>query len=172
MTELRIGDQLIRYDREATIAAYSQVEQGGAGRCSCSGCRNFARLRDKIYPDAFRELLDKLGISPKKEGEAVHYGPKGDLHLYGGWFYFVGEVIEAGEGSSKAGDDFQYWTGTSFPRPPAAFGKTVAALEFMTQLPWVLEEPYDPAAARKAVKAKQIIDPYPNTLPSLADPER
>jgi hypothetical protein len=148
MTELRIGDQLIRFDREATIAAYSQVEQGGADRCSCSGCRNFALLRDKIYPDAFLELLDKLGIDPTKEGEAVHYGPKADLHLYGGWFYFVGQVVEAGEGSSKAGDDFQYWTGTSFPRPPAAFGKTVAALEFMTQLPWVLEEPYEPPVAK------------------------
>jgi hypothetical protein len=152
MIELRIGDQLIHYDREATVAAYSQVQQGGAGRCSCSGCRNFALLRDKIYPDAFRELLDKLGIDPNKEGEAVHYGPKGDLHLYGGWFYFVGQVMEAGEGSSNAGDGFQYWTGTSFPRPPAAFGKTVAALEFMGQLPWVLEGPYEPAVTKSKQK--------------------
>jgi hypothetical protein len=172
MTELRIGDQLIRYDREATIAAYSQVGQGGADRCSCSGCRNFALLRDKIYPDAFRELLDKLGIDPKKEGEAVHYGPKGNLHLYSGWFYFVGDVVEGGEGSSNASDGFQYWTGTAFPRPPAVFGKTVAALEFMTQLPWVLDEPYDSKAEQKAAKAKQIMDRYPNTLRSLADPER
>jgi len=158
MTELRIGDQLIRFDREATIAAYSQVPHGDADRCSCSGCRNFALLRGKIYPDAFRELLDKLGIDPKKEGEAVHYGPKGNGHLYGGWFYFVGEVMEAGEASSKAGDGFQYWTGTSFPRPQAAFGKTVAALEFMAQLPWVLEEPYDPAAEQKAPKTNQIME--------------
>jgi hypothetical protein len=172
MIELRIGDQLIRFDREATVAAYSQVEQGGADRCSCSGCRNFALLRDKIYPDTFRELLDKLGIDPKKEGEAVHYGPKGDGHLYGGWFYFVGEVIEPGERSTIAGDDFQYWTGTSFPRPPAVFGKTVAALEFMAQLPWILEEPYDPKAEQKAAKANQIMDRYPNTLRNLADPER
>jgi hypothetical protein len=150
MTELRIGDQLIRFNRNATIAAYAQIQNGGADRCTCSGCRNFARLRDDIYPNAFRDLLNTLGIDVKKEGEAVHYGPKeARRHLYGGWFYFVGEVIEAGERSTNAGDDFQYWTGASFPRPRAAFGKTVAALEFMTQLPWVLEEPCDPGTNRR-----------------------
>lgn len=144
MTELRMGDQLIRFDNDATTAAYAQILNGGADRCSCSGCRNFAKLRAETYPEAFRDLLNTLGIDPTKEGEAVHYGPKETgRHLYGGWFYFVGEVIEAGESSSRAGDDFRYWTGTSFPRPPAAFGKTVAALEFMTQVPWVLEEPFD-----------------------------
>jgi hypothetical protein len=98
MTELRIGDQLIRLDREATIAAYSQVGQGGADRCSCSGCRNFALLRDKLYPEAFRELLNLLGIDAMKEAEAVLDGPvKDNLHHYGGWFYFVGEILEKGE---------------------------------------------------------------------------
>jgi len=166
MTELRIGDQLIRYDREATDAAYAQVEQGGAGRCSCSGCRNFVLLRDKIYPDAFRELLDKLGIDAMKEAEAVHDGPvKDNLHHYGGWFYFVGEILEKGEHlrnmTSSAGfdvlllpgsesiSDFQYWCSWIFPRPPASFGSKVAALEFATQLPWVLEDPYDPMVREK-----------------------
>ena len=155
MTELRIGDQLIRFDRDATIAAYAQMQCGGADRCSCSGCRNFARLRHDVYPEAFRDLLNTLGVDPKKEGEAVHYGPKETgRHLYGGWFYFVGEVVEAGERSSNASDDFQYWTGTSFPRPPVAFGKTVAAVEFMTELPWVLEEPYGPAKDSQVPKSK------------------
>lgn len=146
MTELRIGDQLIHFDRDATLAAYAQLQNGGADRCSCSGCRNFARLRDDVYPKSFRDLLNTLGIDWQKEGEAVHYGPKATgRHLYGGWLYFVGQVIEPGERNVSVDENFQYWTGTAFPRPPAAFGKTVAALEFMTQLPWVLDEPYDPA---------------------------
>jgi hypothetical protein len=94
MIEFRIGDQLIRFDREATIIAYSEMRQGGADCCTCAGCRNFVLLRDKAYPDTFRSLLNQLGIDARKEGEAVHYGPEGDLHLYGGWFYFVGEVAK------------------------------------------------------------------------------
>jgi len=149
MNQLRIADQLIRYDRVATVAAYSQMKQGGADLCTCSGCRNFVVLRDRVYPDAFRELLKTLGIDAKKEGEAVHYGPKARSHLYGGWFYFVGKIIESGEKCSTTGDGFQYWAGTSFPRPPVAFGKTVAAIEFMTRLPWVLDEPYEVTEAGK-----------------------
>lgn len=161
MTELRIGDQLIRFDRDATIAAYSQIQDGGADRCSCSGCRNFARLRGEIYPQAFRDLLNTLGIDAMKEAEAVHDGPvKGNLHHYGGWFYFVGEILEKGERlssttlsggfdvvllpRSESTSDFQYWCSWIFPRPPASFGSKVAALEFATLLPWVLEEPFGP----------------------------
>jgi len=156
MNQLRIGDQLIHYDREATVAAYSQIKQGGADLCTCSGCRNFALLRAKAYPDAFRELLNTLGIDAKKEGEAVHYGPREDSsHLYGGWFYFVGNIIEAGEASSTAGNGFQYWAGASFPRPPAAFQKTVAAIQFITPLPWLLDEPYDKATGGKATGSRK-----------------
>jgi hypothetical protein len=35
----------------------------------------------------------------------------------------------------------------------------------MTQLPWVLDEPFDSAAEQKAAKANQIMDRYRNTLP-------
>jgi hypothetical protein len=146
MTELRIGDQLIQFDREATVPACSKIERGDADRCSCSGCRNFALLRSKVHPEVFRVLLETLGIDPNKEGEAVHYGPKGDLHSYGGWFYLVGKLIEAGERNCNAGAEFQHFVGTAFPRPPAAFGKAVVAIEFTTLLPWVLEEPWDPKA--------------------------
>jgi hypothetical protein len=67
MTELRIGDQLIRFDREATVAAYSDVPQGWADQCSCSGCRNFARQRKTAYPTEFRDLLNTVGIDPAKK---------------------------------------------------------------------------------------------------------
>ena len=125
-------------------------------------------LRDKAYPTIFRELLDTLGIDPKKKGEAVHYGPKGDLHFYGGWFYVVGEMIEAGASCSKAPHDFLYWVGTSFPRPPAAFGQRVTAIEFMVSLPWVLTEPWNPQTDAQTRKVEEVIRRYPNTLRKLA----
>lgn len=75
MTELHIGEQTIRYDREATAAIYASLKGGWAEDCLCAGCRNLMAQRAVIYPLAFRELLDRLGIDPNKEGEAVADGP-------------------------------------------------------------------------------------------------
>lgn len=142
MQELRLGDQLIRYDREATITAYKALPSGHADTCPSITCRNFAVQRATIYPQAFRALLDQLGIDPDKEGEVYDkVGPFDDkIRPTGGWFYFVGELIEKGERLMQVGD-FQYWFQPSFPRPPASFGEFVAAIEFAVQLPWVSDEP-------------------------------
>jgi hypothetical protein len=140
----RLGDQLIRYDRKATVDAYKAVLEGGADRCACVHCRNFAAQRTDVYPPAFRTLLDQIGIDPRKEGEVYDMvGPfEQRVRLTGGWFYFVGELIEKGEKLITDGE-FQYWFQPSFPRPPACFGDRVAAIEFTAQVPWVLDEaPY------------------------------
>ncbi len=141
MEELRLGDQLIRYDPQATAAAYSNLPSGGSDRCKCVYCRNFAAQRATVYPPAFRTLLDQIGIDPGKEGEVYDkVGPfEEKIRPTGGWFYFVGELIEKGEKLIQAGD-FQYWFQPSFPRPPAFFGERVAAIEFSAQVPWVLDE--------------------------------
>ena len=110
-----MGDQFIRFDREATVAAYSSIPRGDADRCTCQGCRNFALQRGEIYPEAFRQLLNTLGIDWIKEGEAVRNGPIGDGHSYGGWFYFVGELIEKGERCVHLSKEFEYFIGTAFP---------------------------------------------------------
>ncbi len=141
MQELRLGDQLIRYDREAAAAAYLNLPSGGAERCGCIYCRNFAAQRANIYPPAFRALLDQLGIDPNKEG-GMHdeIGPFEDkVRPTGGWFYFVGELIETGERLIQDGE-FQYWFQPTFPRPPAVLGDQVAAIEFRVTVPWVLDE--------------------------------
>jgi hypothetical protein len=87
MTELRLGDQLVRYDRDTTVAVYAQWQQGWAEKCGCSGCRNFIAARAQAFPDGFRTFLAELGIDANKEGEAIYYGPvEGGLQFYGGWF--------------------------------------------------------------------------------------
>lgn len=168
MSEFQIGNQRVRFDRKATVLAYSKVPRGDADRCTCTGCQNFALLRGRIYPDVFRDLLENLGIDQGKEGEAVHYGPSDDLHLYGGWFYFVGELVKAGERRAATGTEFQYWFSNSFPQPPGAFTKPVAAVEFITKLPWILDVPYDPLADTQLVKATDIMGRYKNALRALA----
>ncbi|HEY8671510.1 MAG TPA: hypothetical protein VIL63_11760 [Terriglobales bacterium] len=169
MTELRIGDQLIRFDREATVSAYSRVPQGDANRCTCAPCSNFALLRDSAYPDAFRNFLEELGIDPAKEGEVFHYGPEGDLQLYGGWFYFVVELVEPGTRLSNAGNEFHYRITQTFPRPPAEFGDTVSAVEFTILVTWLLEEPCDSPANATMLKVEEMMNRYPNALRALAN---
>jgi hypothetical protein len=45
LTEMRIGDQTIRYDREATVAAYGGLAHGFAEECGSIFCQNFAAQR-------------------------------------------------------------------------------------------------------------------------------
>lgn len=144
MEELRLGDQVIRYDPVATTAAYKRLASGGADRCNCVLCRNFAAQRDRLNPETFHAVLRQLGIDSLKEGEVYDMvGPFADrTRPTGGWFYFVGELIERGEKLTADGE-FQYWFQPYFPRPPAGFGDRVAAIEFRVNVPWVLEEdPY------------------------------
>jgi hypothetical protein len=141
MEQIKLGDQTVRYDREQTRKAYSTMKSGGAERCGCSDCRNFAAQRSPVYPKNFRALLDQLGIDPEKEDEVYDCGPEGPLRAYGGWFYFAGELIEPGERMTDAGSGFQYYFADAKRRPtPTDFGKNVLAVEFCTKLPWVISE--------------------------------
>jgi hypothetical protein len=142
MDQLQLRDQVIRYDREQTRKAYSAMKGGDAERCGCSYCMNFAAQRATAYPESFRALLDQLGIDPEKEGEVYECGPADPLMTYGGWFYFVGELVEAGERTTSATSGFQYFfvDAKRLPRPTVDFGKNVLGIEFLTKLPWVIAE--------------------------------
>jgi hypothetical protein len=121
MTALCIGDQQLRFDREATVIAYSEMRRGDADHCTCTACRNFALLRDKAYPGTFRSLLNQLGIDARKEGEAVHYGPKGDLHFYGGWFTSLAKWLSLASGSPLRKAAFSTGFRTPSRNRPKAF---------------------------------------------------
>jgi hypothetical protein len=142
MDELQLGNQLIRHDPAQTRKAYSAMKGGGAERCGCLYCRNFAAQRATAYPEDFRGLLDQLGIDPEKEAEVYECGPNGSLRAYGGWFYFVGELVEAGERMTDATNGFRYFFADAkrLPRPIVDFGKSILAIEFFTNLPWVISE--------------------------------
>jgi hypothetical protein len=142
MEQIQSGDQTIRYDREQTRRAYTELRSGGVERCGCSYCRNFVTQRSTAYPENFRRLLEQLGIDPEKDGEVYECGPEGSLRVYGGWFYFVGELIEPGQRMTDAGSEFQYYFADAklLPKPKANFGHNVLAVEFTTKLPWVISE--------------------------------
>jgi len=143
MTVVRVGDQTIRYDRDATAAVYGTVEHGGAQECGCTFCRNFAVQRESIYPASFRALREQFGVDPNKEDEIFECGPAADgRHLYGGWFYLVGEMVAAGERNHNALDShqFEFFFTSIGPYAPACRGGPRLTIEFTTHVKWVLPE--------------------------------
>jgi hypothetical protein len=139
MTAIQVGDQTIRYDRDATAAIYVSLQHGFAENCGCLFCKNFAAQRNLVYPASFKALLEQLGIDPNKEAEVFEYGPVEDgYHLYGGWFYFVGEMVKAGERNSNAGGQFEFWFTSIGPDAAAFHAGPRLTLEFTTHLKWVL----------------------------------
>lgn len=138
-TELRIGDQVIRYDREKTQQAYNTFDKRFTDTCGCIDCQNFAAQRDSAFPESFRRLLCDLGIDPSREGEVYAGGPTGDRKVsYGGWFYLVGEMTEPGERAAATGG-VKHWFTASFPAAPAFQGEPVLAIEFEMAINWVLD---------------------------------
>ena len=142
----------VRCDAAATREAYAGIATGSAERCSCSPCRNFAALRDHIYPLLAREIFEQLGIRYDREAEIYHARMNAGVHSYGGWFHFVGQIL-SGEDLMKEGDprfhpervDENFAMG--FTARIALLEKPfadlpVAQLEFFAEsVPWVLEEP-------------------------------
>lgn len=163
MVEMQIGDQTIHYDRHATAQIYADVSTGWVERCRCVGCRNFLAQRETIYPRAFTELLDRLGIDPKKEAEAVLDGPlKNGLYHYGGWFFFVGEMLTGGdtweavpgtqvkirrhhEHSEVCDSPYFGFFFTRFGPCPKEFPTVEPrlAIEFEAHVKWILAESWD-----------------------------
>jgi hypothetical protein len=143
--EIQSGDQTIRFDRTLTRTAYSTLPGGDAERCGCLYCLNFAAQRSSVYPSEFRSLLQQIGIDFEKEGEVYEVAPEGNLRIYGGWFYFVGEIAEPGERNASL-DIFEFWFANAkqLPQPAVDFGDKVAAVEFITKLPWVLAKQPEP----------------------------
>jgi hypothetical protein len=109
-------------------------------------------------------LLEQLGIDPNKEGEAFEYGPVADgCHLYGGWFYPVGEIVTAGERNTYAPDatedahHFEFFFTRSHPVAKAFGGGPVLAIEFTTHVKWVLpESPHYRTASGKIIDLRQL----------------
>ena len=162
MTEPQVGDQTIRYDRAATTAIYANLKGGWAEDCRCVGCRNLMAQRDVIYRPAFRELLDRLGIDPSKEGEAVADGPlTNGLHHYGGWFFFVGEMVTEGEQITQVSDSphFGYCFTRNGPCPKEFRGGPHLGIEFVAHLRWILDEPWD--SDRRVVPAAPNVPKRP-----------
>src|SRR5262245_48709161 len=141
----RFGEWQYTCDRDATADAYRRATAGGSRTCDCAGCRNFVAAGSSVFPTAFVQFLESLGIDPSKDGEVYHLGPQSPgRHVYGGWFHFVGSLDVTGDFAAvQFGDGFSsHRCHATAPRIETLEGKQVVQLEFYTEcVPWVLAEP-------------------------------
>jgi hypothetical protein len=138
------GEWEFTCDRQATMDAYAKAIHGGSDECECNGCRNFVAARAQVYPQAFKELLDRLGIDSRKDGEVYHNArlPSG-LHDYGGWFHFVGALAKTGDFPVvELAPGFTAWMCKySAPSLEVLAGQPLVQVEFHTErVPWMLDE--------------------------------
>jgi hypothetical protein len=149
MEVLKLKSWDIRYDYEATLAAYAQIERGGTQLCSCCHCRNFLQVREEVYPKEFRDLLHSLGVDYLKEAEVYHIARLSPgLHLYHGLFYFVGTNSRIGHNSEDSAnppaseiEDFKWsFMGTGALAQDVFKGLPLVEVMFEARVPWVLQE--------------------------------
>ena len=145
-TQVQVGPQTAKFDRDATAALYRDtIKTAGADDCSCMSCKNFAAQRKAAYPQHFLELLDRMGVDPRKELEVFdldRLAADSTRRLYGGWFAFCGTITEGADWRPEQKlEAFSYWTTNSFPS--AGLPDGVCAIEFLCELPWAISEPPD-----------------------------
>lgn len=149
---LTVSRWLIEADPLATGRCYAQLPVGMD--CTCCYCRNFDAARGRTFPAEFVALLETLGVDPAKPAELCHWcrEPSG-WYRTGGWFHCVGTIL--------SGEDAIHWEGHVgtcrleewVPGLELGFtnhldlvrevfaGLPLVQLEFVTRVPWVLEEP-------------------------------
>jgi len=138
MEELTFNDQIVLFDKKATIAAYQTIEHGDADGCTCGGCRNFRQFRSHAYGTRLLALLELLGIDPLKEWEVWSCGVEINERIeYGGWFAFVGEWSP--KNIVKSAGDFakqpEFFFTDSFPNAAEKFGPKTLAVGFNIAVP-------------------------------------
>jgi hypothetical protein len=142
------GEWQFSCDHQATADAYARAARGDSERCSCNGCRNFVAARSQVFPKAFIEFIDSLGIDSRKDGEVYHNARLvTGLHDYGGWFHFVGKLHKTGDFPVvELAPGFTVWLCKSHAPPLDVFlGLPLVEVQFHVEtVPWMLEEPPAP----------------------------
>jgi hypothetical protein len=142
MDKIDYREWIFDCDVEATQQAYESILVGGLEGCSCSGCRNFLEQRKSVFPQEVVNLFGELGINYERDAEIYHTARmESGLHLYGGWFHFIGSISQQPDGPAKVGEHFtidflvdRALAAKSFENQP------LVQVEITAEVPWVLKD--------------------------------
>ena len=134
-TQLQIGSYELEYDREATAACYARVRIPGPEACGCADCRNWIAAREHVLSPELRHLLAQLGIPVHGEIEVSETPGPSQPHLYGGWYFVVGRILNGGEDLTFQMGSFEisFSSGQSFSMPEFK-GQELIELHFHTEI--------------------------------------
>lgn len=140
----------IAYDREATLKALDGFT-GDPELCGCEDCRNF--ITAEPYPEEVLSLFQTLGIHPYRASEfyrEMRIAP--GLHLYGGWFHFVGSIVSGKDAKQPlsenswaheleaVNDSFALGFTSQLELVPVSFPSApLVQLEIEARVPWVID---------------------------------
>lgn len=155
MTFIRVKyrDWIFEVDRQLTKENYDIIIGGGSEGCECNDCKNYLTFRENVFPNEVQNLFNDLGIDYRKEVEILSYEtlPNG-LHNIGGWFHFIGQVIEGKDcDASLSGGGYTFDLTEIFDNFKIGFTKHISwtlfknkynlvQIEFNTSIPWVIDE--------------------------------
>lgn len=148
---------LIESDTESTRLAYVAMKDVNTDPCVCETCQNFVAAKEQglVYPQEVLAFFTMVGIDVEQVTELLHYGQveKG-LHLYAGWFPFIGTVTTGSDAKQQVGQDawhikleavdehFSLGFTNQVDLVPESFRtQSTAQIEFQVQLPWLLKTP-------------------------------
>lgn len=140
---------------DLTREAYAQIDSGGAERCGCEECFNFAAVRHLIYPPDLLELFECMGIDPLLEADVEYRCPVSNgQHGYCARFFLVGRIASgpttttAQHGSSLAPslEETGGSVAVGFSQEPDALpnafhGLPTVCFEVAIVAPWVSNAP-------------------------------
>lgn len=168
MDSITLGPWTIHYDADATRDAYAAIVASHDKPCSCAACRNFwlVQARGRAFPPEFLALLHRLGVSFAYPAEVYEQAPNDAASWwYAGWFHFVGMLIIGDSAPVSASivesQGLRYdgaflvwprsapgcgcWFLPSHALVQDAFvGQPTVQLEFMVDVPWLLDVPASP----------------------------
>ena len=98
--------------------------------------------RNYAYPRDFLDILQKLGIDPKKDMHTCHVVRMDDgRHQYEVEYYFIGEIIESpAEKKSLDISSFNFTISDKVLYREKEFPKPVLVLDCYPIVPWVINE--------------------------------
>lgn len=151
---IQVGANRLDCDVEATRAAFSDYIPNLPWTCDCAGCRNYRVARELIYTEPVLNFFSQFGIDTTKPSEIYEGGLVGETFECGGWFHFVGTIVQSGHdgidtrivitpGAVDISDivkvDFR---DTMLGLVPVSFrGKPLVQLECWFKIPWLLPVP-------------------------------
>jgi len=151
MEFMKLGRWNIEVDKIRTKEFYSNHHEI-TEYCDCQDCRNYVSVCNK-YSQEVKQFFKCFGIDPIKEAEVYVCARNSDGSLlYGGFYHVVGNLINGEDfwirtdktsnyaEPYKLNNEFSYGFTEENALVPDGFPEPVLQLEFITSLPWGLDE--------------------------------